>query len=74
MYLNRRTIAKINKLKEIVKKSNLFLAQNNSRYNGNFLNSLRIYNDEKNKGKKSLAIETLTTEKEIDRYILNHSE
>lgn len=73
MFLNRESITKINELKSIVTGQSLAMAQTNSRLNGNYLKSIRIYNDTSDKGHPKRAIDSAMTLPEIEDLINKYS-
>lgn len=61
MFLNRNSIEKINELKAILEADDMALAQTNSRYNGSYLECIRVYQRSSDKGHISRAIEYANT-------------
>ena len=50
MFLNHNAITHINTLKSIVESLGMTFAQSNSRYNGHYLKTVRVYENEADKG------------------------
>jgi len=59
MFLNRQNINKIHELEELANSQGLVVAQTNSRFNGSYLKSLRIYRSASDKGHPNRAIYTV---------------
>ena len=71
-YLNRRLITVINQLKTAAAGHGLTLAQTNSKLNGNYLKSVRLYTDPKHKGRTKLAVWTGYTLADIKQKLSEH--
>lgn len=68
-YLNRKLITAINQLKAAAASQGLSLAQTNSKLNGNYLKSVRLYTDPKHKGQIKLAVWTGHTLTDINNKL-----
>lgn len=55
-YLNRALITKINTLKALCDSRGLIVAQTNSRLNGKYLEAIRIYRDQSDRGHPARAL------------------
>ena len=69
MYLNRKSITKINELRTLAEKYGLTMCQTNSRLNGNHLNAIRIYESPIDKGHPDKAIYEVNDLIEINEII-----
>lgn len=71
-YLNRKLITAINQLKTAAASQRLTLAQTNSKLDGKYLKSVRLYTDPEHKGRPNLAVWTGHTLADIEQKLSEH--
>lgn len=71
-YLNRKLITAINQLKTAAASQGLTLAQTNSKLDGKYLKSVRLYTDPEHKGRPKLAVWTGHTLADIEQKLSEH--